>query len=226
MKTKTIRTLVDVNLSNIENLKQGVDLLNSLVRKADRNIFNIALLGCYLIGVEIPFHDVTDGTHFDSSVFKHAYSGEDFTASRKKLCMAVGRNKSTVSKWIRAMELIIAEGHFHEFASGKRIFKVEVLARIESYREKLIVNGNYKLSDLLAMDAKDVNKIIDSLKDQKPQSSGSNKDKDKNKDADVTLNSNVFKWEHEGVMYEIPIEDMVKFAAPYKVVLEKEEKSA
>jgi hypothetical protein len=137
---------------------EGVKDVQERLEAVEKSAFNIALISAYSCGACIPAYKDNKGiehgeTHLDK---KDAFKQVDFI----KL---VGRSKATLSRWLGAMNLIIENGHFTDFATGVYPFSYDKIYDIFNNSE---VFKGMLLSELMELSGSTLEKMI---KDFKPK---------------------------------------------------------
>ena len=142
MKKTTTKSIVNVTVNGLSS-GECVDKVIQRIETVEKNVFNIALLASYATGVEIPPYTDVKGVERGRAVCENPISQADFV----KL---VGRSKQSVSRWIKAFNLIIENCCFSVFAEGKLPFSYDKIIFIfeenESLFEKYCLNDLFELS--------------------------------------------------------------------------------
>ena len=137
---------------------EGVKDVQERLEAVEKSAFNIALISAYSCGACIPAYKDNKGiehgeAHLDK---KDAFKQVDFI----KL---VGRSKATLSRWIGAMNLIIENDYFTDFATGVYPFSYDKIYDIFNNSE---VFKGMLLSELMELSGSTLEKMI---KDFKPK---------------------------------------------------------
>lgn len=137
---------------------EGVKDVQERLEAVEKSAFNIALISAYSCGACIPAYKDNKGiehgeAHLDK---KDAFKQVDFI----KL---VGRSKATLSRWLGAMNLIIENGYFTDFATGVYPFSYDKIYDIFNNSE---VFKGMLLSELMELSGSTLEKMI---KDFKPK---------------------------------------------------------
>lgn len=137
---------------------EGVKDVQERLEAVEKSAFNIALISAYSCGACIPAYKDNKGiehgeAHLDK---KDAFKQVDFI----KL---VGRSKATLSRWLGAMNLIIKNGYFTDFATGVYPFSYDKIYDIFNNSE---VFKGMLLSELMELSGSTLEKMI---KDFKPK---------------------------------------------------------
>lgn len=151
--TNTNTSIINVTVNGMK-ASDGVKNVQSRLESVEKSVFNIALISAYSTGVTIPAHTDNKGNEHAEAVCEKPFKQIDFI----KL---VGRSKATLSRWIKAMNLIIEKGYFNDFASGLYPFSYDKIIEIFSNEE---VFSGYVLTDLMAMSASTLETMINDYK--------------------------------------------------------------
>ena len=103
-----------------------IDSVKSRLETVEKSAFNIALLCAYGTGVTIPEYTDNKGNVHGEATCDNPIKQNDYI----KL---VGRSKATLSRWIKAMTLIIDNSYFSDFASGLYPFSYDKIIDILKY---------------------------------------------------------------------------------------------
>ena len=134
-------SIIDVVINGMK----AVDVIEDVKKRlegVEKSAFNIALECAYILGVTIP-------EYTDNMGNKHGKATCDKPIKKQAdLLKLIGRSKQTLSRWIKAINLIIDSEYFNDFASGKFPFSYDKIIIILENKE--IFKG-YVLSDLMSM---------------------------------------------------------------------------
>lgn len=122
------------------------DTINNVklrLESVEKSAFNIALLCAYGTGVTIPEYTDNKGNVHGEAVCDKPIKQNDYI----KL---VGRSKATLSRWVKAMNLIIENNHFNDFATGLYPFSYDKI--IDIFENAEVFNG-YVFKDLMDLSA-------------------------------------------------------------------------
>lgn len=109
-----------------------IDSVKSRLETVEKSAFNIALLCAYGTGVTIPEYTDNKGNVHGEATCDNPIKQNDYI----KL---VGRSKATLSRWIKAMNLIIENNRFNDFASGLYPFSYDKI--IDIFENAEVFNG-------------------------------------------------------------------------------------
>lgn len=135
-------SIINVTVNGLK-ATQCVENVKSRLETVEKSVFNIALISCYACGTTIPQYVDNKGETHASATCENHFKQVDFI---KK----VGRSESTLSRWISAMDLIIENGYFNDFALGIFPFSYDKIHIIFKEENKEVFKGE-KLSDLMAL---------------------------------------------------------------------------
>lgn len=113
------------------------------LESVEKSAFNIALLCAYGTGVTIPEYTDNKGNVHGEAVCDKPIKQNDYI----KL---VGRSKATLSRWVKAMNLIIENNRFNDFATGLYPFSYDKI--IDIFENAEVFNG-YVFKDLMDLSA-------------------------------------------------------------------------
>ena len=120
-----------------------INNVKSRLESVEKSAFNIALLCAYGTGVTIPEYTDNKGN-------VHGEATCDKPIKQNDYIKLVGRSKPTLSRWIGAMNLIIENGYFTDFASGVYPFSYDKIYDIFNNPE---VFQGYVFKDLMDLSA-------------------------------------------------------------------------
>lgn len=120
-----------------------INNVKSRLESVEKSAFNIALLCAYGTGVTIPEYTDNKGNI-------HGEATCDKPIKQNDYIKLVGRSKATLSRWIKAMNLIIENNRFNEFASGLYPFSYDKI--IDIFENTEVFNG-YVFKDLMDLSA-------------------------------------------------------------------------
>ena len=117
--------------------------VKSRLESVEKSAFNIALLCAYGTGVTIPEYTDNKGN-------AHGEATCDKPIKQNDYIKLVGRSKATLSRWIKAMNLIIENNHFNDFATGLYPFSYDKI--IDIFENTEVFDG-YVFKDLMDLSA-------------------------------------------------------------------------
>ena len=120
-----------------------INNVKSRLESVEKSAFNIALLCAYGTGVTIPEYTDNKGN-------VHGEATCDKPIKQNDYIKLVGRSKATLSRWIKAMNLIIENNRFNDFASGLYPFSYD---KIIDIFENVEVFQGYVFKDLMELSA-------------------------------------------------------------------------
>ena len=115
----------------ITNIKKWMD-------ENEKSAFNIALFATYATGTTIPAYVDKNGNEYgDANVEK--------AIKQSKLIAEIGKSKATLSRWIKAMRIIIANNRFTDFANGILPFSYDKIILIDDNQNIFASHDYYEL---------------------------------------------------------------------------------
>lgn len=120
-----------------------INNVKSRLESVEKSAFNIALLCAYGTGVTIPEYTDNKGN-------VHGEATCDKPIKQNDYIKLVGRSKATLSRWIKAMNLIIENNRFNDFASGLYPFSYDKI--IDIFENAEVFDG-YVFKDLMDLSA-------------------------------------------------------------------------
>ena len=140
---------------------EGVKDVQLRLEAVEKSAFNIALISAYSCGACIP-------AYTDNKGIEHGEAHLDKTSAFKQVdfIKLVGRSKATLSRWIGAMNLIIENGYFTDFATGVYPFSYDKIFDIFNNSE---VFKGMLLSELMELSGSTLEKMIKDFKPKKEE---------------------------------------------------------
>lgn len=148
MSTKTTKqevksnSIINVTVNGM-TANDTINNVKSRLESVEKSAFNIALLCAYGTGVTIPEYTDNKGNVHGEAICDKPIKQNDYI----KL---VGRSKATLSRWIKAMKLIIDNNYFNDFATGLYPFSYDKI--IDIFENTEVFNG-YVFNDLMELSA-------------------------------------------------------------------------
>lgn len=148
MSTKTTKqevksnSIINVTVNGM-TANDTINNVKSRLESVEKSAFNIALLCAYGTGVTIPEYTDNKGNVHGEAICDKPIKQNDYI----KL---VGRSKATLSRWIKAMKLIIENNRFNDFATGLYPFSYDKI--IDIFENADVFNG-YVFNDLMELSA-------------------------------------------------------------------------
>lgn len=127
----TKNSIINVTVNGM-TANDTIDSVKSRLETVEKSAFNIALLCAYGTGVTIPEYTDNKGNVHGEATCDNPIKQNDYI----KL---VGRSKATLSRWIKAMTLIIDNSYFSDFASGLYPFSYDKI--IDIFENAEVFNG-------------------------------------------------------------------------------------
>lgn len=148
MSTRTTKqevknnSIINVTVNGM-TANDTINNVKSRLESVEKSAFNIALLCAYGTGVTIPEYTDNKGNVHGEAICDKPIKQNDYI----KL---VGRSKATLSRWIKAMKLIIDNNYFNDFATGLYPFSYDKI--IDIFENTEVFNG-YVFNDLMELSA-------------------------------------------------------------------------
>ena len=120
-----------------------INNVKSRLESVEKSAFNIALLCAYGTGVTIPEYTDNKGN-------MHGEATCDKPIKQNDYIKLVGRSKATLSRWIKAMNLIIENNRFNDFSTGLYPFSYDKI--IDIFENAEVFDG-YVFKDLMDLSA-------------------------------------------------------------------------
>ena len=139
--TNTTNSIINVTVNGLTT-NEAITSIKSRLETVEKSAFNIALLCAYTLGDTIPSYVDNKGNEHGEAVCEKPIK------KQADLLKLIGRSKATLSRWIKAIRLIIEKGYFTEFANGSLPFSYDKIIVILENEEAF--NG-YVLTDLMSM---------------------------------------------------------------------------
>lgn len=140
-KTKN-NSIINVTVNGM-TANDTINNVKSRLESVEKSAFNIALLCAYGTGVTIPEYTDNKGNI-------HGEAACDKPIKQNDYIKLVGRSKATLSRWIKAMNLIIENNRFNDFATGLYPFSYDKIIDIFEHTE---VFQGYVFKDLMELSA-------------------------------------------------------------------------
>lgn len=140
MENKT-NSIINVTVNGM-SANEAITSVKARLETVEKSAFNIALLCAYTLGDTIPSYTDNKGVQHGEAVCDKPIK------KQADLLKLIGRSKATLSRWIKAMRLLIEKGYFTDFANGKYPFSYDKIITIFENDGKFT---DYVLADLMAM---------------------------------------------------------------------------
>lgn len=135
-------SIINVTVNGM-TAKDTINNVKSRLESVEKSAFNIALLCAYGTGVTIPEYTDNKGN-------VHGEATCDKPIKQNDYIKLVGRSKATLSRWIKAMNLIIENNRFNDFATGLYPFSYDKI--IDIFENAEVFQG-YVFKDLMELSA-------------------------------------------------------------------------
>lgn len=151
--TNAKKSIINVTVNGM-TASETIENVKSRLETVEKSAFNIALLCAYGTGVTIPAYTDNKGN-------EHGEATCDKPIKQNDYIKLVGRSKATLSRWIKAITLIIEKGYFTDFASGLYPFSYDKIIDIFSNEEAF---AGYVFADLMNLSASTIETMIKEYK--------------------------------------------------------------
>lgn len=135
-------SIINVTVNGM-TANETINSVKSRLETVEKSAFNIALLCAYGTGVTIPEYTDNKGN-------VHGEATCDKPIKQNDYIKLVGRSKATLSRWIKAMNLIIENNRFNDFATGVYPFSYDKI--IDIFENAEVFDG-YVFKDLMDLSA-------------------------------------------------------------------------
>lgn len=149
----TTKSIINVTVNGM-TAGETIESVKSRLETVEKSAFNIALLCAYGTGVTIP-------AYADNKGNEHGEATCDKPIKQNDYIKLVGRSKATLSRWIKAITLIIEKGCFTDFASGLYPFSYDKIIDIFSNEEAF---DGYVFADLMNLSASTIETMVKEYK--------------------------------------------------------------
>ena len=139
--TTTNNSIINVTVNGL-TANEAIASVKSRLETVEKSAFNIALLCAYTLGDTIPAYTDNKGNEHGEAICEKPIK------KQADLLKLIGRSKATLSRWIKAIHLIIEKGYFTEFSNGSLPFSYDKIIIILENEEAF---SGYVLSDLMTM---------------------------------------------------------------------------
>lgn len=145
----TTKSIINVTVNGM-TAGETIENVKSRLETVEKSAFNIALLCAYGTGVTIPAYTDNKGNEHGEATCEKPIKQNDYI----KL---VGRSKATLSRWIKAITLIIEKSYFTDFSNGLYPFSFDKIIDILTHEE---VFSGYVFADLMNLSASTLETMV------------------------------------------------------------------
>lgn len=207
MSTKKINSIINVTINGM-TATEAIEDVKKRLQSVEKSAFNIALECAYTLGVTIP-------AYTDDKGIEHAEAIIDKPIKKQAdLLKLVGRSKGTLSKWIKAVRLIIENGYFTDFATGIHPFSYEKIIAILENKEAF---SGYIFKDLIAMTVDTLEAMTATKKEEeaptKEKATNENTSDNSKEEEAPTEEIEIATISYAGKKYNVPKEAFEKWLA-------------
>ena len=128
----TIKHYGIISARNIADMsaENACDFAKKYLETVDNNLFNVAVLCGYAVGIRIPAYVEASGNKVEGLFIEKPLK-------QSEMVERIGKDKSVVSRWIKALNYIIDNNMFSAFAQGMLPFSTEkIIAYYETFKAK------------------------------------------------------------------------------------------
>lgn len=221
-KAEVKKSIINVCVNGL-TARQALDGAINRIATVEKSIFNIAILAAYSIGVDIP-------AYTDNKGITHGHAICDKPYSRNDALDKVGRTKSTLSKWISAIEYIVEKGWFTLFATGELPFSYD---KINIVRKNPKAFEGVSINDIMSMTVKSLmaecdtpktdDKADDKKTDDKADSDSESSDNANEEGTTTEEDGEVIALTIDGIRYLVDKSALLDFLADNAEIEEEEE---
>ena len=147
------KSIINVTVNGM-SATDTIESVKSRLETVEKSAFNIALLCAYGTGVTIPAYTDNKGN-------EHGEATCDKPIKQNDYIKLVGRSKATLSRWIKAITLIIEKGYFADFSNGVYPFSFDKI--IDIFSNESVFDG-YVFADLMALSASTLETMVKEYK--------------------------------------------------------------
>lgn len=182
----TTKSIINVTVNGM-SASETIDNVKSRLETVEKSAFNIALLCAYGTGVTIPAYTDNKGN-------EHGEATCDKPIKQNDYIKLVGRSKATLSRWIKAITLVIENGYFTDFASGLYPFSYDKIIDILSNEE---VFGGYVFADLMNLSASTLETMLKEYNKPKEEEEEEDTEEEENTTNDTDTDNDTEEEEEE-----------------------------
>lgn len=177
--TNTTKSIINVTVNGM-TASETIENVKSRLETVEKSAFNIALLCAYGTGVTIPAYTDNKGN-------EHGEATCDKPIKQNDYIKLVGRSKATLSRWIKAITLIIEKGYFTDFSNGLYPFSFDKIIDILSNEEAF---AGYVFADLMNLSASTLETMVKEYKpateEEATEEAGENEETGESEEATTT----------------------------------------
>ena len=191
--TTTNKELVNVSVLQATSNKDIAKSIRADLAKVEGMAFKVAVKGAYLTGEKVPCgNGMIDNPN---------------PVSRKDFYTLVNKSKATLSRWIKAVLLIVENGLFNDFNSGKFPFSFDKVIIILTDDE--LKKGNF--AELMSMSVTSLENMTKS--DESGKSDESTDGDESGDESDESATGETVEFTYNGNVYTVDKGIIEKFIA-------------
>lgn len=180
MNNEKNNSIINVTVNGL-TVNEAIASVKTRLETVEKSAFNIALLCAYTLGDTIPAYVDNKGNEHGEAVCEKPIK------KQADLLKLIGRSKATLSRWIKAIRLIIEKGYFTEFSNGSLPFSYDKIIII--FENSALLDG-YVLADLMAL-------TVDSLEALTEKNTASTEEAEEEAEAEAAVQEEEAKTEEE-----------------------------
>lgn len=217
-----MNTIITVNVDKM-TAQACASKSATILKSVEKSAFNVALLGAYATGVEIPSYKLIEKSKDDNGAVVEsevvvAGGTIEKKVTPKDFYTLVGRSKSTLSRWIKAINYVIEDGNFGLFATGTLPFSYDKIIAIHD--KNLVEVCGKSINELFELSAK----ALEGMESEKAQAQAEDEDAEDFEDeegaedegaevAEPVESAEPTTFVYNGTTYEVDSALLAKFIA-------------
>lgn len=202
------KTIINVNVDAM-TFEDCANKSITVLKSVEKSVFNLALMGAWALGVEIP---------------SYSYEGKEGTievvggiiekkCTPKDYYTLVGRSKATLSRWIKAMTYIIEDGNFSLFAEGILPFSYDKIIFIHDHKDDFSdrsINDLIQLS-ITTLEGMATKKVVESMDENEDEDEDADNDNDNDNTSDSQDEDELVNFVYGNDIFEVSKSLLEKF---------------
>ena len=188
----TNNTLVNVSVMEASTNNEILKAISNNLTSVENSAFKVATRCAYLVGVAIP---CGDGTITNKKALKP-----------KEVYTKVNKSKATLSRWIKALKLVIDNNLFDDFNNGAYPFSFDKIIMI--FENELTANNSF--ADLMKMSVVEIEALYKN--DSETEEATEETEEATEETEEITEdNSPIVTFEYDGKKYSVHENALIKF---------------
>lgn len=186
--------LINVSVMEASSNNEIFKAISNNLTSAENSAFKVATRCAYLVGVSIP---CGSGTITNKKALKP-----------KEVYSKVNKSKATLSRWIKAIKLVIDNDLFNDFNNGVYPFSFDKIIMIF---DNELTNDN-TFEDLMKMSVVEIEKLYKTEEaDTEDTEEADTEEAENVEEADTEDTSVIVQFEYNGMVYEVHENALIKF---------------